>query len=125
MTDILPEIDDASKNNPESTLLDAYKYWGKKRLLFNLIVGVTGVVAIFLYARTFSLLEFVDILIWGIVANGLFSFGYAFESYVIVKHPKANFKNIRFLLFYIGTFLYCLVTFILAQEYFTKPFLFD
>jgi hypothetical protein len=118
MTDLLPQLDELSMSKLESSLLDAHSYWLKKRLIFNLIVGAVGLLAIILYAKVFTLFDLIGIVLWGFVANGLYSFGYVIESYMITKYPKVKFRNVRFLFFYVGTFLYSLVTFIYAQECF-------
>lgn len=118
MTDPLPQVDELSKSKLESSLLDAHSYWLKKRLIFNLVVGGVGLLATINYAKVFTLFDFIGIVLWGFVANGLYSFGYVIESYMITKYPKVKFSNVRFLLFYVGTFIYSLVTVIYAQEYF-------
>jgi hypothetical protein len=125
MTDFLPPVDELLNNRSESSLRDAHSYWLKKRIIFNLVVGAVGLIATIIYATVFTLFDFIGILLWAFVANGLYSFGYVIESFVITKYPKVKFNNARFMLFYVGTFMYSMVTFIYAQEYFSRFPVFD
>ncbi len=120
MEDSLSKIEEVSKNGLEASLLDAHNYWLRMRLFFNLIVGAAGTLATLLYAETFTTFDLLGILMWGFVANGLYSSGYSLESYVITQHPKVKFRNYRFLLFYIGTLLYSFVSFFYAQLYYSS-----
>jgi len=63
--------------------------------------------------------DFLGIIMWGVVANGLYSFGYILESLIIVKtNGSRSLKQYRSLLFWVGTIAYVLVTIAFAYEYF-------
>ena len=100
-----------------SKILDSYTWWAKKRLLFNILVGLTGLLTIFTFGFNFYIADMLGILAWGLVANGLYSFGYVVESLVLVRTKGASrISQSRSLLFWLGTVAYMLVT--LASGYF-------
>ena len=118
MKDLLPKDEQLTKDVLGNSLLEAHAYWLKKRLIFNIIVGTVGLIATILYSQSLSIFDLMGILMWGLVANGLYSFGYAIESYIITKHPNIKFENIRGLLFWVGTLLYSVSSFLFAYEYY-------
>ncbi len=118
MKNSLPQSDELIRKSAGDSLLKAHDYWSKKRIIFNLIVGAVGLLATILYASIFTIFDLMGILTWGFVANGLYSFGYSLESYIITNHPNVKFDHIRHLLFWTGTFLYCVVSFVFVYEYY-------
>ncbi len=98
-------------------LLNAHQYWFKKRLLFNILVGLAGFVSVIFFMPVLDAFDYAGILIWGIVANGLYSLGYVFESYFITKTKRTKeIKQARNWLFWCGTILYIIAS--LAVPYF-------
>jgi hypothetical protein len=103
------------KNNTESIigvqLLESYYFWHKKRLLFNILVGSSGVLLLIISDLDFFPLSFIlfGSLIWGLVANAFYSTGYALESFVITR-SKGNktLREVRVALFCLGTIFYIL-----------------
>jgi hypothetical protein len=105
---ILDDIIPGDTNNGIK-LLESYRYWQSRRLLFNIIVGVAGVISIAL-THMFSLL---GVIAWGFVANIFYSTGYVLESFTIVRsNGKQNLKDFRSLFFWVGTLGYALSGFI-------------
>jgi hypothetical protein len=105
-------------------LLDSHRFWAKKRLLFNLIVGVAGLIPTLYFILQFYFLDIFGILAWGLVANGLYSIGYVLESIVITKSDgNKSLKKRRNLLFWIGTISYALVSVSFGYSYFNMTML--
>jgi len=84
------------------------KWWESKRLAFNIIVGSSGILGIFLGLSgsnyPFTLEDLIGIFIWGIGANILFSLGILVEifDWYYFKN-KIKIRKYRFSLFAIGT----------------------
>ncbi|MBL0359000.1 MAG: hypothetical protein IPP72_20010 [Chitinophagaceae bacterium] len=120
MENYIPESEQLVNELAGMKLLDSHHYWAKKRLLFNIIVGVAGLIATLEFASNLSVFDVLGILMWGFVANAFYSTGYVIESYVIVKTSGLrNLKKIRKLLFWAGTIAYALVSLFFATNYFT------
>ena len=118
MKDFLPQTDELTKKSLGDSLLASHDYWLQKRILFNFIVGAVGLLATILYAPIFTIFDLMGIFMWGFIANGLYSFGYVLESYMITNHPKIKFDGFRNLLFWTGTSLYSAVSFVFAYVYY-------
>lgn len=124
MNNSLPKNEELINTKLGKSLLEAHKYWTKKRLLFNMLVGVAGVVSIILFSKLLFLFDYIGILMWGMVANGLFSFGYVLECTIITNsNGLKNIVKYRNLLFWIGTLTYIFTTFSFAKEYFSNSLL--
>jgi hypothetical protein len=116
---IFDEVD-PQEQSTAIKLLESYRYWNKNRLLFNIIVGLAGLASIILFSFfAFTLFDIFGIVAWGIVANGLYSFGFLWEAMIITKSKgDRNLKTNRSLLFWAGTIAYVLVSISFAFEYF-------
>ena len=100
-------------------LLAAHRYWSRKRILFNIIVGISGAISVLLFlGLDFTLFDLLGMILWGIVANGLFSIGYVLDSYII-SHSKGerSLQDNRGILFWIGTIAYVIVGFLFVMVY--------
>jgi len=120
MENYIPETEQLQNENTGIQLLEAHQYWAKKRLLFNIIVGVAGLIATLEFASSISVFDILGILMWGFVANAFYSTGYVIESYVIAQTGGArNLKKFRNPLFWAGTIAYALVSLFFATNYYT------
>ncbi|MDG5490034.1 hypothetical protein [Psychroserpens sp. SPM9] len=97
---------------------------GIKTNLFNVLVGLSGFIAIHLTGMfEFIAFELLGILAWGILANILFSTGILIEllnEYYF--NGTLKLQHLRWLFFILGTLLYCYVTFSYAVFYYS-PFI--
>jgi hypothetical protein len=111
----IPEEDKVSGQK----LLDSHRYWSKKRILFNIIVGSAGIISVLLVLGTgLAIFDLFGIVTWGVVANAMFSIGYIFESYIISKSKgQRDLQGNRDILFWIGTIAYVIVGFIFLLIY--------
>ena len=100
-------------------LTESNIFWLKKRLLFNIIVGVSGLISVSKFFNMVTVFDVLGIIIWGIVANALYSFGYVAESVVIDKtNGRNDLKKFRILLFWIGTSFYVIATVLYTHLYY-------
>lgn len=97
-----------------------FKWWERKRLYFNILVGLAGLLTIIFCANTFGVIEIFGCLFWGIVANIFYSFGFTLEiANIYYLKGRIPYAKIKLGLFVIGTGLYCLVTLVYGFSYFT------
>lgn len=100
-------------------LVESNNFWLKKRKLFNLFVGISGLLATLQFISIIDLFDCLGIIAWGIVANALYSFGYVLESYIITKSDgKKDLSESRIILFWTGTICYTILTALYATCYF-------
>jgi len=111
----IPEEDKVSGQK----LLNSHRYWSKKRILFNIIVGSAGIISVLLVLGTgLAIFDLFGIVMWGVVANAMFSIGYIFESYIISKsNGQRDLQGNRDILFWLGTIAYVIVGFIFLLIY--------
>ncbi|MBK6338751.1 MAG: hypothetical protein IPF63_03895 [Bacteroidetes bacterium] len=108
------------KTIQEEKIIEAHNYWYKHRLLFNILVGLSGLCGLLLFGFfTYDLYTITFIVLgsimWGLVANGLYSLGFELDCIIIKRtNGKKSLGNNRVLLFGVGTILY-----ILASLFFT------
>ena len=116
-------FEEPNENVIEYKLLAAYNYWVGKLLLFNILVGFSGLASIALFSGfRLSAFEYFGILCWGVMANILYSVGYVIESVVIVSFKgEKSFAKLRGVLFWIGAIGYMLASAGFALSYFLKP----
>jgi hypothetical protein len=120
---LMPEETTLVKENMGLQLLQAHGFWNSKRWLFNLLVGITGLAAILVFGKM-NFFDLFGILAWGIIANGMYCFGYELESIVITRTKGVNnLQSFRQLLFWLGTASYMLVTLVSAYFYFVSMLL--
>lgn len=104
------------------------KWWESKRWIFNLAVGLVGILTIYegLSRDDFSWIrsDIFGILYWGIGANILYSLGFLLElfDWYYLKN-KIGIKKIRMILFIIGLLFSCFWTLLCGWFYFAKPHL--
>lgn len=97
----------------EQSLLFAFAWWEKRRWIFNVIVGVTGILSLLLLSLL-PLLNFFDlagIILYGIIANLFYSLGFLIEAGAryYLKSQK-DFTETRKQLFGLGLVISILVT---------------
>lgn len=97
-------------------IFEAHIFWFKRRLLFNILVGISGFIGLSFMITV--LMGFFDpfflvmgAVMWGLVANGLYSIGFAAEAYVIHKSEgKSSLRYFREALFWTGTSFYMIAS---------------
>lgn len=100
-------------------LIVSHDYWLKKRLVFNILVGLAGLYPMIFFFELNALFNLMGVILWGIVANAFYSIGYVLESYIITKSKgKKGLKPYRNLLFWLGTISYVLFTLAFGMIYF-------
>jgi hypothetical protein len=96
-------------------LLTPLKWWEKRRWVFNLAVGVSGVLGLFLFNVYFPAYIFVEIILYGIFLNVLYSSGYILEALIAYySKGKYSISGFRLGLFAAGTLLSVMVTFVIC-----------
>ncbi len=105
-------------------LLQTIKWWEKKRIWFNLLVGLSGVISMYTFNTNLSLLgctDFVGIIIWGILANILYSTGIILETTNLYYFKsKIKLYKLRHLFWTVGTIAYCLWTTVYSFFYYSN-----
>lgn len=107
-------IDEPEKERIGEKLIEAYRFWYKRRIWFNLLLGIAGIAGL----STNHWPPFIGVPIlffagfWGLLSNGLYSLGYSIESALVMQSKGFNdYSSLRTLLFWIGTTLAGIVTF--------------
>ncbi|NVK04659.1 MAG: hypothetical protein HWD92_07540 [Flavobacteriia bacterium] len=104
---------DQSKSNG---LTEALAWWEKKRLLYNVIVGISGLFTLFSLSGDFGVSELlIGALFFGIGANAFYSLGFLLESWN--HHYLKNsikFESVRLPLFLLGLIFSVGLTLLLA-----------
>jgi hypothetical protein len=120
MNDLI-EPEQLLKEDIGTGILNAHSYWSKRRILFNILVGISGIIAVLMYGMLyFTSLDLFWMIAWGIVANGLYSFGCELDMLVIRRSGGSkSIKSYRGLLFWSGTILYILAGFAVAYDYYS------
>lgn len=122
MDNSLPEDSQILNEAIGVKLLDSHEYWSRMRLLFNILVGVAGLVPTVVFGFYLSLFGLFGIALWGLVANGLYSLGYVIESFIITKTKGSkSLKRSRSILFWLGTIAYVLVSLAFVYLYYLAP----
>ena len=105
-------------------LLESHRYWSRKRILFNIIVGAGGVFSVLLFVgEETTLFDLFLMMLWGIAANAFYSTGYILDSYIISRSKgEKSLQDIRGLLFWIGTITYVIVGFLFVMVYSISSF---
>ncbi|HYG50522.1 MAG TPA: hypothetical protein VD905_06445 [Flavobacteriales bacterium] len=109
---------DPKKEQIAEKLMDAHAFWLRRRFFFNAAVGLCGLIPLISFISFFPQAALLGAIIWGLVANGLFSLGYAIESYHIIRSGGlGDLKTTREYMFWMGTLLYCVVTYMTALSF--------
>jgi len=100
-------------------LLEAYRFWNKKRLPFNIIVGTAGLLSVlFFFGLRFNVFDILGIIVWGLLANALYSVGYVLDSYLIsISQGSRSLADSRVMWFWLGTIAYVIATFVCCVMY--------
>jgi len=103
------EQQDLFNDQEDKSLLSAFAWWEKRRLFYNLAVGITGLMCLLLnpFLFTYPL----GILIYGILANLCYSLGFFIE--LVTKYyfkSKMDFTEKRKMLFILGVISSILLT---------------
>ena len=97
-------------------IIEAHNYWYKHRPLFNILVGLAGLSGLLLFGFfTYDIFSITFIVLgsimWGLVANGLYSLGFELDCFIIKRTMgKKSLGNNRTLLYGVGTILYILAS---------------
>jgi len=99
-------------------------WWEKKRIIFNIVVGLSGLLSLIVVSPYFfGIKEIIGILIWAILANIFYSSGILIEIINLYYYSsEVKFFKYRFGLYVLGSFLYCAVTFFYPFLYFFPTF---
>ncbi|GAB5564588.1 MAG: hypothetical protein Wins2KO_16510 [Winogradskyella sp.] len=92
------------------------QWWESKRWIYNLLVGLIGIVAIYFAISEkpydWKILDTLSVLFWGIGANLFYSFGTLIELFDwYYFNNKLSVKKLRLLFFILGTGFSCLYSF--------------
>lgn len=92
------------------------KWWESKRWIFNLLVGVSGLLVIInVLAEShyqWKLEDTLGVIIWGIGVNIFYSLGILLELFDwYYLNNRVGFKKLRSFFYIIGTFISCFYTF--------------
>lgn len=76
-------IIDGPDQSRSNGLAEALAWWEKKRLLYNVIVGLTGLPVLLVAANEVSILPqlLIACFIYALIANAFYSLGYLLESW--------------------------------------------
>lgn len=117
-----PETDQSSDTKPHNNeLREIVIGWERMRVLYNIIMFLVGVVAIFISTRApyFSLEEALfPAIIFGIFSNICFCSGPTIEIYYRVIFNPQDKRSLRLILFVLGTLLSLMPAFMVIAGYF-------
>ena len=116
-------IDHEETREDIESLNYAIRWWEKKRILFNIVVGAAGLLTLFLAPFGLFAFDIFGIVAWGLMANLMYSVGLLLE--VFDKHyfnSAFKFYKYRMVLFVLGLMAYTGVTLLFGMVYFTYPF---
>jgi hypothetical protein len=123
-----PESKESSHTKPLNTeLRNIVIGWERMRILYNIILFLVGVVAIFVSLQKpfFSLEEVViSAIAFGIFANVCFCAGPTAETYIRVIFNSQDVKTVRLSLFILGTLLSLIPAFMVIAGYLTDAIVF-
>ena len=104
--DLFPDKD-------ETSLMDSFRWWERKKGLYNIIVGLSGIAGMFIFTGHIPLtpLDLMGIFAWAIAANVCYFTGFLLEP--IAKYylkSTIDFADKRSNFFWTGTILSILIT---------------
>lgn len=103
--------------DPDLSLLTAFGWWEKRRWIYNLVVGLTGVIFL-MFIPSFGGVELIGIMVYGLLANLCYSLGFLLE--VVARYYFKNdtdFSAKRKLLFGAGLVISILITAVLGSAW--------
>ncbi|MFK7749415.1 MAG: hypothetical protein AB8B65_13550 [Kordia sp.] len=101
-------------------LQNTISWWEKKRIVFNILLGIVGAASVATFIpHTFGLEDFFGIILWAIMANILYSVGILLEiANQYYLKGKLNIFQFRHLFFVFGTLPYMFLTWLYASYYY-------
>lgn len=110
MEEAVDEILDVDQS--VSPAMEAFKWWEKRRIWYNVILGATGVVSLLLLAPPIDQFVVIGVLMWAAFANLCFSIGFLLEMFNLhYLKGRYDLQNLRLSLFLLGTGFAALATF--------------
>jgi hypothetical protein len=108
----LDEVETFSKENIGKLFYEANDFWQKRRKLYNILVGISGIFCLLNFEiYHFFILNILGVLFYGITANAFYSFGSIFENWIIIKSKgKKSLGFNREVLFWVGTLFSIFIT---------------
>jgi hypothetical protein len=104
--DLFPDKD-------EIPLMDSFKWWEKKRLLYNIIIGASGIAGMLIFIGFIALrpIDIIGMLLWGITANAFYFTGFLIEPLAkYYLNSTMDFTDKRSNFFWAGTAMSVLLT---------------
>ena len=86
--------------------MDSFKWWEKKRLLYNTIVGVSAIAGMFIFIGFIPLgpFDIIGMILWGLAANAFYFCGFLIEPFTkYYLNSTIDFTDKRSNLFWAGT----------------------
>lgn len=100
-------------NDTDSSLLSAFAWWEKKRLVYNMVLFVIGIIPVLSF-DSIDLFDLIGILLYGLLANVFYCLGFFIEiSFKLYFKSDKYFNSKREPLFWAGLiFSVCLTAFL-------------
>ena len=103
---------------------EAFAWWERQRLLFNIVVGTAGLLVTIMFCTRFTAFELFGAVAWGVMANILYCMGFILE--VADMHYFRGIFQLhkwRILFLVLGTTAYAIVSVWFGTGYYMFPFL--
>jgi hypothetical protein len=113
----MKESKDLFNIEKDISILSAFGWWEKRRWIYNIVVGFTGVFFMFLMPMVTSF-DIIGIVIYGLLANLCYSLGFLIE--VVARYyfkNESDFMDRRKLMFGAGLVISVLATAFLATAW--------
>ncbi len=109
---------DSNEKRHHTNLYEGIQWWEKRRLWFNLAVGIAGLIPLLGYMSYLILADFIGVVMFGVAANVCFCAGYILEALDLhYLKGRLNIERYRLLLFTLGTAASVLMTIVLSWGY--------
>jgi len=93
------------------TVIELVRWWEKRRWVYNIVVGLSGLAVLLLMQVDFSVHVLLAIAYYGVLANLCYTFGWAIEVLLLVYFNRVEpMGKYRLLLFLVGTVFSVLLT---------------
>ncbi len=105
------EEKDIFETPDNKSLLSAFAWWEKKRIIYNAVIGASGIYVLFSGGWELTIIDLIGIIIYGTMANLFFCLGFLIE--VGAKHyfkSEIDFSKKRDALFWAGLIFSVLIT---------------
>ena len=110
---------DLLNRSDQKGIKEVFIWWEKKRIIFNALVGLSGLYVTFVFCNKFTGFELFGIIMWGAVANIFYSTGSILEMADIYYFKgQINLYRYRTFLLVTGTLLYVVVTYLFGRLYY-------